>query len=885
MDPRESQALRTARGLLEAGHTLERVLGSGLIPDDLVAVVRDAIREEDGFELVPVDALTDSARLSEWLHKCDRAQWYYWPELRQFLLMSKGWGLPMVRSLDDASDEVVRRLPNPTEAKSDVRGLVLGFVQSGKTANYTAVISKAADAGYRLIVVLAGIDNGLRKQTNSRLKRELVGYSDGRPNAVRLPPIGKQWHEFTRDDSHGDFRPGYANHAALQGSQPVLMVVKKNKVVLERLIAWLEGAPAEVRSQLPFLLVDDEADLASVDTRGTYVADEDPVPDDYEPPSTINRLIRELLNLFDRRAYLAYTATPFANVLIPHDSNDPEVGSDLYPKDFIVALPKPEGYFGAEEFFGRADPTTGERSGGRDVIRPVRDEDMDALERGVLPQSLEAAIVDFVLAGACMAYRGRAESPATMLIHTSQRILEHGRIRELVDGRYRGLRDEWRYQKHHGLRERMAQRWDQDFRVVTRAADITKDIPFDVLEPFISPFMESVAVREINSFADEVLDYEREPSLKAIAVGGNKLSRGLTLEGLLVSYFIRRSPSYDTLMQMGRWFGYRGGYDDLVRVHTTPELEEWFTDLAFVEYQLRQDIRIYQDLNLTPSDAGVRILQHPVMQVTAPLKRRFARTTTISQSYALSIAQTFKFPFSRPDDLSLQAEVNLQAVRQLVREIAGCEAHGDSASKTFWKGVSPNAVIAFLERYRTDETARGLSTPLLIQYITRAVEAGELTRWTVAVCGREKRDPVLGTVDWGVPRGQVNQLSRSRLGHTDSVGVITNPGDEAIGFDVEQQRQLEERYEAERLQRKSISVIARQLRDPGDGLLMLYPISRSSGYDIVRTEGEARRPLYDDPADPRNRDLVGFAISFPRSQINQAVEAYAEGTVPWRPAE
>jgi hypothetical protein len=187
MDARESQALRTARGLLDAGHSIERVLSSGLIPDDLLATVRETIRQEDGFELVPVDALTAGEGQNEWLHTSDRSQWYYWPELRQFLLMIKGWGLPEVRSLEDASDEVVRKLPDPNATKSDVRGLVLGFVQSGKTANYTAVIAKAADAGYRLIIVLAGIDNGLRKQTNSRLKRELVGYADGRPNAVRLP--------------------------------------------------------------------------------------------------------------------------------------------------------------------------------------------------------------------------------------------------------------------------------------------------------------------------------------------------------------------------------------------------------------------------------------------------------------------------------------------------------------------------------------------------------------------------------------------------------------------------------------------------------------------------------------------------------------------------
>ena len=244
MDARESLAMRTARGLLAAGHALDAVLGSGLIPVDLIGGIREAIRQEEAYELVPVDALVAEAGRPQWLRNCDRSKWLYWPQLRDFLLTVKGRSLPEVRSLDDASDDVVGRLPNPKDASSDVRGLVLGFVQSGKTANYTAVIAKAADAGYRLVVVLAGIDNGLRKQTNSRLKRELVGRADGKSQAVPLPPMGKRWHEFTRDEIYGDFQQGYANHAALQGSQPVLLVVKKNKVVLERLLSECR-APAK----------------------------------------------------------------------------------------------------------------------------------------------------------------------------------------------------------------------------------------------------------------------------------------------------------------------------------------------------------------------------------------------------------------------------------------------------------------------------------------------------------------------------------------------------------------------------------------------------------------------------------------------------------------
>lgn len=866
MTPAQQQSLQTARALLILGHPLDLVLSNALIPESEREFVREQLRRDETFVLTPARTLVADANRPDWLRGLDRSLWFYWPSLRQYLITSKGWETAALRSLDDSSDQILRQLAAPSTDRFDIRGLVLGFVQSGKTANYTALIAKAADAGYRLVIVLSGIDNGLRRQTNVRLKRELVGYSDNRPTAVRLPPMGQQWHEFTRDDLQGDFQPGFANHAALQGSQPVLLVVKKNGAVLRRLLRWLDEAPSEVRRTLPFLLIDDEADQASVDTRGTYQV-EDGAPDaDYEPPSVINGLIRDLLRRFERRAYVAYTATPFANILIPHDTTDPRVGNDLYPKDFIVDLPKPVGYFGAEEFFGRMDQTTGGEVGGLDVIREVSDADLSLLEGGELPASLVNAVLDFVLAGSARAQRGESQSPATMLIHTSQLVLVQANLRRLIGDRFSELRDEWRYQRGHGIRERLKQRWDAEFRPITRRIHLTRDVAFESIEPHVGPFFEAVQVREINSSTGEVLDYEREPSLKAIAVGGNRLSRGLTLEGLLVSFFIRRSATYDTLMQMGRWFGFRSGYEDLTRIHTTAELEGWFYDLAFVEYRLREDIQVYEAQGLTPYEVGMRIWQHPTMQVTSPLKRRFASSTTIAQSFSMGLEQTFKFPLRRLDDLAVQAEANRIAVVDLV---AGLPAHStrfSSAQGPVWIDVDVERVLEFLRNYRLDNESRSISLPLIIAYIERLRDAGELTRWTIAVRGLKKRDRVLGEADWGLPTGPVWQISRSRLGETDSLGVITDPEDEAAGLDTT------ERGKA-----------ARALRTPQEALLILYPISRHSGHDVQA--GGNRRRVFEDVNDARVRDLVGMAISFPKTEQSEQVEAFLEGTARWRPVE
>lgn len=879
----QQNAIRTARSLRDLGHPLETILSSAFIPESLRDFVRTEIRRDEIITLVPARSLVARRDRASWVDTLDRSSWYYWPTLRQFLIRTKGWDMAAVRSLDDSSDKILRELESPIESGSDIRGLVLGFVQSGKTANYTALVAKAADAGYRLIIVLAGIDNGLRRQTNIRLKQELVGYPDNRPGTTQMPPLGKQWHEFTKDSLDGDFQPGFATHAALQGSQPVLLVIKKNGQVLRRLLQWLDSAPAETLRVLPALIIDDEADQASIDTRGTYQREDEQPDPDYEPPSAINRLIRDLLQRFDRKAYVAYTATPFANILIPHDTSDPDVQNDLYPRDFIVDLPKPVGYFGAEEIFGGMDSAADD--GGLDIIRDVPHDDIDLLHSGEMPATLETAIYDFVLAGAARAQRGKASAPATMLVHASHLIMMHDQLQTLVEERFNEIRDEWRYQRTHGIQARLQAHWETRFREVTRARCPMRDVGFEEIESHVGPFLEAVKVRQVNSATGEALNYELEPSLKAIAIGGNRLSRGLTLEGLLVSYFVRQSESYDTLLQMGRWFGFRNGYEDLTRIWTTTTLAGWFSDLAIVEHRLREDIKTYEDHALTPVQVGMRIWQHPVMQVTNPLKRRFTRDVVIEQSYSGQIEQTFKFPMHKPDVLALHAEKNLLAVREFIPVLGSPAEEFADENGPVWKNISPEHILQFLNTYQVDPEVSSFSLPLLCAYIQKLVASGELTRWSVAVRGRQSQDATLGTIDWGFASGPISQIERTRIGETNSLGIITSPGDEAVCLTTEEKNTVQEQLVVAKAQGKRISEnkLAREQRDNTEGLLLLYPISRYSGYALT---GGNRRHLYADANGALARDLVGMALSFPKSGQLQVVQAsYLQGTCEWRPVE
>ena len=883
----KDEALGLVRHLIAIGQTKEQALNNTAIPSEFIETIKEELEREDNIILEPAHFISENTETQDWLQQKDRSKWYYWPTLRIYLLSKMS--LQAVRLLDEITDRILGYFAPPEQEQFDVRGLVLGYVQSGKTTNFTATIAKAADSGYRLIIVLSGIDKGLRRQTQIRLEKELIGSPDNNADSVRMPPVGRQWHKWTTVDIDGDFRSGTGNPASLQGDQPVIMVIKKNSAVLRRLLTWLDGAPDEIKRLIPTLIIDDEADLASIDTKGTYYPNGQQEADDSDEPnepSKINGLIRELLNDFQKKVYVAYTATPFANILIPHDTIDPQKKNDLYPKDFIVDLPKPDGYLGTEELFGIVNPISGEEAEGLDIIREVEENAVDILENGQVPKSLENAILSFVLAGAAFAQRGRGKEPATMLIHTEYHIQSHEGMKKIVEQKFKEFKDSWRYQKELGIKNRLEGLWNSEFRPVTQSIHPELDVNFEKIEPFINPFFEAIQIRTVNSSTGEILDYEREPRLKAIAIGGNKFSRGLTLEGLMTSFFTRNTSTYDTLMQMGRWFGFRRGYEDLTRIWTTAELAEWFADLAFVERNLRDDIQVYEAMNITPMQVGMRIWLHPTMQVTSPLKSRFARETRISQSYNGQVTQTYKFPFERPETLSNQADANYSVTTSFLADIGKPE--WDSKGP-IWRSVPEKKIIEFLKKFQHDDSYNrsGFSLPLICSYIENQFAVNELTKWTIAVRGQENEDEGLGEAKWGVEGGKIWQISRTRLKLTkSSLGVITSPGDEKAGLYGEAELK---KFEEVKQQQPDLgeSVAARMARPPQEGLILIYPISKNSKPVLKKdgTESRTRQPLYEETDSQYAKDLIGLAISFPESQQDQPVQAYLEGTNRWRPVE
>jgi hypothetical protein len=660
-----------------------------------------------------------------------------------------------------------------------------------------------------------------------------------------------------------------------------LAVVKKNGSVLRKLVEWMsEGSPPT----LPVLIIDDEADQASINTGGNRPPSEDCDPaDEDNAPSVINGLIRQLVRSFHRIAYVAYTATPFANILIDHQAIDREVWEDLYPKDFIVSLPMLPGYVGAERLFGRGIlPGDTEETEGIDVVRTVSAQDVSELIppaglaasfKPQIPQSLKDAFLDFILAIAARCQRAGKDDAASMLIHTHHRTALQNQMGELVRNHVSALRQWWRYDRE-SAEPLLRLRWDHEFRPLIASTDISKDLPFDsIREQLDKLFRDPLRVVVLNSSSPDILDYNDDPNMKVVVIGGNRLSRGLTIEGLLVSYYVRAVGTFDTLMQMGRWFGYRESYVDLTRLWTTTDLAERFCDVALAEEELRREIQRYEYEGLTPLNFGPKIRAHPIMLVTALNKMGSAQR--ISQSYAGRLLQTTAFRLEDRDWL----ERNLSATRSFLGRLGAAEADRDRLT---WVGVDWRLVDDFLAEYSADPRSTFIDLDAMRQYLNAQVALNELTSWRIAVVSRGNAG-ALGEEDLGILNyPKVKTIARTKLkGRPHSIGALVNPatlddpvgnGDEEIGLSEEQRADARNDYTLERY--PDLGSALRAKRDPREGLLLLYPISK---WSRPRSNSTTRQPLFDDPV-KEGCTVIGMALALPSSNSAATIE-YIVGSV------
>ncbi|MFP7298725.1 Z1 domain-containing protein [Neobacillus niacini] len=776
---------------------------------------------------------------------------FFWTRYREYLTKIKDWPMESVQAIDETTNEVMKSLGNPKDTTPfDKRGLVLGFVQSGKTANFTGLINKAYDVGYKLIIVLSGIHNDLRTQTQIRLNEEVIGTDEkGSPVGVAKiygndsDHIISSWTTIDRDISSAHRGPSNLG-------SPTLMVVKKNKTVLESLRDQLKYHRNLFNLDIPVLVIDDEADQASVDTSD---------PNKEEDPKTINRLIRQILEVFNRKAYVGYTATPFANLLIGTDANTAEEGNDLYPKDFLVGLPKPKDYCGPEEFFNVEEDADDPRPS---LIRPLREEDTDVFtiikkksdadKFEEVPPQMREAILAFMLTIAIRNLRGQRKKHNSMLIHTSRFKDVQSNVKDEVSRTFEAISHQVQYNPQSKVLLEFQELYEQDFLQTTR--EWSSEIPIfrweEVYEE-LRKCAETIQVFEINGNSKDALDYHqyKENGLNVIAVGGDKLSRGLTLEGLSITYYFRNTLMYDTLMQMGRWFGFRKGYMDLCRIYTSAEIASNFEHLAIAMIELRHEFERLANQGKTPSEYAVRMLSHPTMTLTSPLKMRNAISSSII--YGGTLQQTRLF-----DTNEEFYRTNMTATVKLAGKLSLEKSNFGQGKTNYYVAADIDASIVkeYLGEYKTSSGGEKVDSSRIVDYINLANENNELLKWTIAIVEGDPGDRT-GAGRYPVSLGPLTLSSAVSRGvrvkmpdNTETIDIkaIVSPNQEYIDINPSEIKDIKDRTEK------------RSRRPKEKGLLLIYPLNPNV-------------PVFKNLDVPFSETLVpiGIALSFPSTELDE----------------
>jgi len=677
-------------------------------------------------------------------------EFYYWTRLRRYYVEDGVLPPNVVAQLDQVTNEVLDYCGNPEDVGAwSRRGMVMGHVQSGKTTNYASLICKAADAGYKIVILLAGLTNSLRMQTQERLDETFIGkkslFGQLKPELMPIMTFcdGQRIYPAFGTTRDADFNRTSANQFGVSLANlkdPIIFVVKKNKGILENLLDWITPQGHGDKIDYPLLLIDDEADNASVNTH------KDP-----RKSTAINEVIRKILKQFNRSSYVGYTATPFANIFIDPDTEDDMRGDDLFPKHFIKALDAPTNYVGATRVFSPEGdlrpPMLRILDDYEDIIPLSHKRDRDILE---LPPSLLEAIRVFVLARAIRVLRGDGAKHCSMMINVS-------RFNDIQD-HVHGLTYTYQKQLDDAIKVNAglgaAGLRDPDMAALKASFDkefSSCEFSFDEVQKALNEASRTIAVRTVN-MRGGVLDYEANKSrgLHVIAIGGLALSRGLTLEGLTVSYILRNSAASDTLMQMARWFGYRRNYEDICRLYICQTSVDHYEYIEDAVEELRGELKRMELRNETPEQFGLKVRRSDTgILITAANKMRNARTMQLVQSFSEKHVEGYALH----NDKAINS-ANLAEVGRFMVELgdpqrpdpAGDKAlNKDIGKHLTWTGISGKQVFELLRKFQFHSAQPSLGlidgrNSLFSDYVSDRL-SDELRLWDVVIPLNAGRDP------------------------------------------------------------------------------------------------------------------------------------------------
>lgn len=788
---------------------------------------------------------------------------YYWGRYKK-LLGKKHFSTQVVATLDDVTDRILGLMENPEKPGPwNRRGMVVGHVQSGKTANYTGLICKAADAGYRLIVVIAGIHNNLRNQTQLRIDEGFVGRDSARLLSRREDSfVGVGTYDQTRRPMTGtsslkDFSKATTVFGvSLQMlNEPAVFVIKKNSSTLKNLLEWLAEHNAKRGGktiEAPMLLIDDEADNASIN-----------VSHGKGEVSKINGQIRSLLDMFERACYVGYTATPFANIFIDPDSDHEMFGQDLFPKNFIVSLDPPTNYFGANRVFLQdSEQIIRHIEDNEDVLPLKHEKDLRII---TLPNSLMDAVRTFVVARAIRLVRGHAGQHCSMLVNTSRFTDVQSQLRNELHNRLGFIKSSVRV---NGALDPAGALKDSEIKALhdiwVREYSHIEGLDWNALQKKLHDAAAPIKVVEVNSKASGTLNYTDHANngLNVIAVGGYSLSRGLTLEGLMVSYFLRNSMMYDTLMQMGRWFGYRPEYDDLCRVWMPEEAEGWYAHVAEAIEELREELRRMEAAGATPEEFGLRVRSHPTaLIVTARNKMGSGEKVVVKIGLGNNFVET---AILMRDGASLEA--NRTAARRLAERLVKEGKPPANSVKVpgglLLVGSPVRPILNFLSEFQNHPGSLLTEPGPVKRYIEDRAET-ELAAWDILFAGIKDGENSLTDTSLGI---SINCQRRTAGTKSDAATLrvtnkqrVSSRGVEKTGLTQEQIETAEQRYRATEV----------------------LDAAKSINYPDRIYRAERKRPLliiHLLEIKPESKPVVAWSISFPKTSFEEKRVEYVVNT-------
>lgn len=866
-----------------------------------------------------------------------------------------------VKETSRSSIEILKKMGDPESEKEFYKkGLVVGSVQSGKTANFNAVINSSIDCGYKLIIVLSGIMEDLRKQTQRRIEKEVVGYSkagtgflgvgkikpfgelgDSKVNQIDIPTSIES--DFKKTIKEADFSLNKKN----------ILVCKKNTGVLKNLLLWLSDYLNENKEKhdIPLLIIDDEADNASLNNMGHKGK---------EYATTINGHIRALLGLFNRKTYLGYTATPFANIL--QDKNEaPETKwritynergetktkdfvqvPNLYPEDFIELLFPPSNYIGAKHFFEtRLDnirkiepliappikdhinsfpnrviseslmPTTNFGKG----TRAVKKDDPFPKQ---IPDSLKEATLCFILSIAIRLARKEEmhhsllnQPHNTMLIHVSRFTNWQNTTKSLITSYI----DDVTFKLNNDLPSSnnsiysvFERTWNKYYAFVMENISTYLSNEYD--DNFLSrktyedvkrllvEAINGVEIVALNTDSGDILNYPDHSEKKYIAIGGNRLSRGFTLEGLSINYFVRNTNYADTLLQMGRWFGYRPGYLDCCKLFTTRNNLDKFDLTTTTIEELEHEFKDMNRLKKSPREFTLWVKTNPkVIRVTRASMTKDSVERKID--YSGGIEQSTKFEINRE-----RINKAWSGFQSLCGSKKWSLSENENKNNFFTLQANSRELFDFLD---LENSFASFEIPGIKEYINLCNENGKLTNWTVAIKrNRGARDkiqlkksinPFPESMFLTVRRGPKKEDKISRPSLLDdnifrssgrSANLVSVGADFSITLTPEQKKRAEEKFyknktlefmesgmpEAEAIRKaqgiKTIpDKIYRHAMSETDGILMIYLIDPKSIFESEAGEVDKELLKYRDKVNiDLDTPLIGFAIGFPHVSGN-----------------